>query len=76
MEELSREEEFVNRLWGLTSNTTTSSENINIDFTDDDELPPLGGVREPRNPVFPFLPGLDTVEKDKEYEFDLCICAN
>jgi len=51
-------------------------QNININFEDIDEEEPLGGVREPRRPILPTLPGLDTVEKEKEYEFDLCICPN
>lgn len=46
------------------------------EYEDDPRDEPTGGVREPKKPVLPVLPGIIELEIEREYEFDLCICTN
>jgi hypothetical protein len=49
-------------------------EGFNPENYEDEDFP--GGVREPKKPILPVLPGDIALEIEKEYEFDLCICTN
>lgn len=41
---------------------------------DDEDLE--GGVREPKEPILPVLPGGDEAEVEREFEFDMHFCAH
>lgn len=70
-EDLSGEEKFNNLLWGELEEPLDFPEN-------EDDEPEDGGVREPRKPILPILPGEIEIELEREFEEenDLCILSN